>query len=171
MFAVVSFKLPIGSQRSTATSRPTSGSTMRVHAQAPGHGRNRGASVLSLPDRPISRTSLLPIRRQPSVSSPADPLERQADEVADRVTRMTDPSPASMAVDKFDGSGQHEGTNLDWQSSPPNAATAASRDRHSTSSSPRVRPSKAALRLPTRSPLLLRAAVWPRFQPGPDPCR
>ncbi|WP_437995885.1 DUF4157 domain-containing protein [Sorangium sp. So ce185] len=38
-----------------------------------------------------------PVQRKPAVSSPGDPLEREADEVADKVMRMAEPAPGGSA--------------------------------------------------------------------------
>ena len=40
-----------------------------------------------------------PLQRKPTVSSPGDPFEREADAVADKVMRMTEPSPIGAAPD------------------------------------------------------------------------
>lgn len=48
----------------------------------------------SEPSVPLS--SMLPlVQRKPSISSPSDPYERDADEVADKVMRMAEPAPIS----------------------------------------------------------------------------
>lgn len=48
--------------------------------------------------RPPVSSTLPSLQRKPVVSTPGDALEREADEVADRVMRMTEPAPAGHAL-------------------------------------------------------------------------